>query len=173
MSLHRKITVCSVLCLSVFMIVICIIRLSLTHRSNGQADIPWSFFWFQIEACVGVLIVSISAFRTLYVSHKASLHDKTPPDSKHRSSSQDGRNSKGIFSWPKNWARSKDVEDSSHDVSRRDPEVINSFHGDAHIELGPVGKSFSDHDDSDRLIEPLQVHVRREMSISDVENHPL
>lgn len=32
-------------------------------------DLNWADFWLEIEACVGVLMVSITAFRTIFVSN--------------------------------------------------------------------------------------------------------
>ena len=51
------------------MIIIAIIRISRVHASDFEI---WATFWQQIEACIAVLMLSLTAFRTLYVSAKAS-----------------------------------------------------------------------------------------------------
>ena len=47
------------------MIVMVIIRLSNVHEADFQV---WANFWLQIEGCTAVLTVSLTAFRTVFVS---------------------------------------------------------------------------------------------------------
>lgn len=49
------------------MIAIGIIR-GATAKIYGSGDNPWSLFWVEVEACVSVMMVSMTAFRTLFVS---------------------------------------------------------------------------------------------------------
>ena len=65
-SLRRKLLLAGVLCLSIFMIVISIIKITTADLPDGQVDSAWGIFWLQAEACVGVIMVSISAFRSLF-----------------------------------------------------------------------------------------------------------
>ena len=68
-SLSRKIGIGSFLCLSLIMIIIVIIRISRVHASDFEI---WGAFWQHIEACVAVLMLSLTALRTLYVPAKKS-----------------------------------------------------------------------------------------------------
>ena len=49
-SLHRKLALGTILCLSVFTMIICIIRISGGNTVNGQIDTAWVIFWLQVEA---------------------------------------------------------------------------------------------------------------------------
>ena len=80
---RQKIGIGSFLCLSVFMIIIAIIRISRVHAADFEV---WACFWQQIEGCVAVLMVSLTAFRTLFVGKHASASDqqKAKADSTYR-----------------------------------------------------------------------------------------
>lgn len=59
------------LCLSVIMMIIAIIRIS-GYRFHGvgirgSLDSTWAFFWLYLEACVAVIMCSITAFRSLFI----------------------------------------------------------------------------------------------------------
>jgi len=45
--------------------------------SNGMVDPAWVNFWLQVEAAVAVMIVSITAYRSLFVMNKSS-NGKSP-----------------------------------------------------------------------------------------------
>ena len=66
-SLRQKIGIGSFLCLSLIMIIIAVIRISRVHASDF---IIWAPFLQQVEACIAVLMLSLTALRTLYVSAK-------------------------------------------------------------------------------------------------------
>ena len=68
-SLKQKIGIGSFLCLSLIMIIIAVTRISRVHASDFQI---WAPFWQQLEACVAVLMLSLTAIRTLYVPAKKS-----------------------------------------------------------------------------------------------------
>lgn len=53
------------LCLSIFMIIIAIMRASGLLRSNRTIDVQWEVFFQHIEASVSVTTVSLTAFRSL------------------------------------------------------------------------------------------------------------
>lgn len=54
------------LCLSICMIVIAIVRVSgLRIQKKNNIDIQWELFWQDVEATVAVIMVSITAFRSL------------------------------------------------------------------------------------------------------------
>lgn len=56
------------LCLSIVMIVVAVIRISAFRLTNGEVDIVWLAFWQQQECSIAVTVVSISAFRSLFVA---------------------------------------------------------------------------------------------------------
>jgi len=70
----RKLALGAILCLSIFMILISIIRIAAGNISNGQVDAAWAIFWTHIEAAVGVIVVSVSTFRALFVARQASKY---------------------------------------------------------------------------------------------------
>ena len=70
--LRQRIGMGSFLSLSVIMIVIAIIRMSRVHASDFEI---WAPFWQQIEASIAILMLSMTAFRTLYISAK-SAHEQ-------------------------------------------------------------------------------------------------
>ncbi|KAL2046291.1 hypothetical protein N7G274_001738 [Stereocaulon virgatum] len=63
--LRQKLGIGFFLSLSVFMIVIAIVRISRVHASDFET---WAIFWQHFEGCIAVLMVSLTAFRTLFVS---------------------------------------------------------------------------------------------------------
>ncbi|KAI4193928.1 MAG: hypothetical protein LQ346_003789 [Caloplaca aetnensis] len=56
------------LCLSIVMIVVAIIRISAFRLTNGEVDMVWLAFWQQQESSIAITVVSISAFRSLFVA---------------------------------------------------------------------------------------------------------
>ncbi|KAI9827962.1 MAG: hypothetical protein M1826_006158 [Phylliscum demangeonii] len=63
------------LCLSVFMMMTAMVRISVQYRRVVVLGIPltavdlvWNIFWLQAEACLAVLMVSLTALRSLFVS---------------------------------------------------------------------------------------------------------
>ena len=62
---RQKLGIGFFLCLSCFMVVIEVIRVSNVHVDDFQV---WANFWIQIEGCTAVLTVSLTAFRTFFVS---------------------------------------------------------------------------------------------------------
>lgn len=47
------------------MIIIAIVRVSSLRALSRNIDVQWLVFWQQLEACVAVIVVSITAFRSL------------------------------------------------------------------------------------------------------------
>ena len=96
-SLRQKIGIGSFLCLSLIMIIIAIIRISRVHASDFEI---WAPFWQQLEACVAVLMLSLTALRTLYVPAKKSQErQKNKTSHSHRK-----------YLWPS----SKQLQDKSY-----------------------------------------------------------
>ena len=55
------------LCLSIFMIVIACIRIS-GYKVYGSDGYTWQAFWMECAACVAVIMVSFTAFRSVFVA---------------------------------------------------------------------------------------------------------
>ena len=66
---RRKIALGTVLCLSIFMVIVAIIRVALDRiqLSNGNTapDTPWLCFWTNVEGAVAIIMVSLTAFRSM------------------------------------------------------------------------------------------------------------
>ena len=73
-SLRRKFALWGILCLSIFTMITAVVRVAGGNISHGQVDSAWAIFWLQTEAAVAVIVVSMTAFRALFVTHKASKH---------------------------------------------------------------------------------------------------
>ena len=85
-SVRQKIGLAFSLCLSCIMVIVTIVRIAgIKPRGSGSVDIVWLVFWQQQECSIAVLMVSVSAFRSLFVPSSA-----TPPAPIH-SPSERGR----------------------------------------------------------------------------------
>ena len=73
---RQKFGIASFLCLSIFMIIIAIIRISRVHAADFEI---WASFWQQFEGCIAVLMLSLTAFRTVFVQKKQSSSDQQKP----------------------------------------------------------------------------------------------
>ncbi|KAI1384154.1 uncharacterized protein F4822DRAFT_62673 [Hypoxylon trugodes] len=65
------------LCLSIFMAICAIIRISGFFYKGFEDDV-WEFFWQQTEGAVAVMMASITAFRTLFVRRAENPEESTP-----------------------------------------------------------------------------------------------
>lgn len=68
-----------ILGLSVFTIIVSIVRIAGARFPNGSVDSAWVTFWLQLEAAVAVIIVSMTSYRSLFVRDKATDHGKKSP----------------------------------------------------------------------------------------------
>ena len=98
-SIRRKLALGGILCLSICTIVISIIRLAGAGSSHGQIDTAWVLFWYDIEAAIAIIIVSVTAFRALFVAHQAM---------KYRSPAENGSKSWNFWSRKSKSSRSKE-----------------------------------------------------------------
>ena len=73
---QQKLGLAVFLCLQVFMIIIAIIRISGFIYHNAF-DEGWVYLWQQIEACVSVSTISLTAFRVMFVASN-SRRDRSP-----------------------------------------------------------------------------------------------
>ena len=76
-SLRQKLSIGVVLCLSVVMIVIETVR-AISAQIYGSDDQVWDSLWFEMEACVSVITVCMTAFRTLFVMPRRSQRMRSP-----------------------------------------------------------------------------------------------
>lgn len=65
--LHQKFIIGIFLSLNLFMTFTAIVRRA-GLKYHGTLDTVWLFTWHHIEACVAVIMISITAFRSIYVS---------------------------------------------------------------------------------------------------------
>lgn len=65
------------LCLSIIMIITAIVQISGIHAPTNTIDVTWEIFWQLMEACIAVIMVSLTAFRSLFVAYGSGA--KSPP----------------------------------------------------------------------------------------------
>ena len=75
-SLRRKLALGAILCLSVFMVVIAIIRAALAILPQRTTDTVWIFFWQTIEAATAVIMASVTTMFSLFGQEIASRNSK-------------------------------------------------------------------------------------------------
>ena len=117
----------------------------------------------QIEACVAVIVVSVSAFRALFVARQSSMyHEQIHKTQKAHSSSGVGSKAKLLFS-----KRSKNSENYQSDVSMRDPDNTKSNNTGIETHVRRSSSTSFNHGglENGRQLElPLRVHVRQDLS---------
>ena len=73
---HQKVGLGIFLCLSVVMIIVAITKASGLNYL-GSFDNSWIYLWQQVEACAAVTIISLTAFRSVFVANGSNiLHKK-------------------------------------------------------------------------------------------------
>ena len=60
------------MCLGVFMGICSIVRVGAANIVYGHMDATWILLWVEIEACLAVIVVSLTAFRALFTSNTPS-----------------------------------------------------------------------------------------------------
>ncbi|KAL8646828.1 MAG: hypothetical protein Q9226_006694 [Calogaya cf. arnoldii] len=98
-SLRQKMILMFVLGLSIFTIIVCIVRIAGARYPNGLIDSAWMVFWLQLEASVAVVIISLTSYRSLFVKDKPT--DKKSPKNhstsyKRKLWSREKREQKGV-----------------------------------------------------------------------------
>lgn len=69
----QKISLCIFLCLSFVMIIAALTRVG-GYRYRGVLDLTWEIFWQWVEACIAVIMGSMTAFRSLFVSNGSVIY---------------------------------------------------------------------------------------------------
>ena len=70
MKTRQKLGWATFLCLSICMIVVAIIRVSGLYY-HGTIDNTWIFLWQQVESCVAVTMLSLTAFRSVFIAGRS------------------------------------------------------------------------------------------------------
>jgi len=76
--LRQKLAIGTTLCLSIAMIITCIVQISSIRTSTDAIDISWEIFWQLAEACIAVLMVSLTALRSFFVGHVSRVRPASP-----------------------------------------------------------------------------------------------
>lgn len=76
--LRQKLAIGTTLCLSIAMIITCIVQIAAIRTSSDAIDISWEIFWQLAEACIAVLMVSLTALRSLFVGQISRIRPASP-----------------------------------------------------------------------------------------------
>ena len=132
-TLRRKIALWGILCLSIFTAITAIVKVAGGNISHGQVDSAWAIFWLQAEAAVAIIVVSVTAFRALFIAHRAS---------KQLSPAENASASTSRSIWSKGLRRHKDLPAAPapsftgvRTFIRQSPNRAGSFEGSRDIEL--------------------------------------
>lgn len=68
MKLSQKIGLAALLCLSIVMVIVAIVRMTAYAYHPRIIDLTWCAFWIHVESCVAVIMASLSAIRPLFVN---------------------------------------------------------------------------------------------------------
>ena len=96
-SVRRKLALGGILCLSVCTMIISIVKVAGGINNNGGVDASWVLFWYETEAAVAIIVVSVTAFRALFVAHQAMKYRSPAEDASTswRSLSKKSKSSRG------------------------------------------------------------------------------
>ena len=88
-SVRQKIGLAFTLCLSCVMIIVAIVRVAgMVRGGGGSVDVVWVAFWQHQECSIAVLMISVSAFRSLFVpsptDHPVQRHQGYSPSDRRR-----------------------------------------------------------------------------------------
>jgi hypothetical protein len=96
-SMRRKVALGTVLCLSVFMIIIAVIRVALDRiviSTGAEApDTVWLYFWTNFEGAIAIIMVSLTAFRSMLGQDAVSKADPSSSITSHSATA--AKDSKG------------------------------------------------------------------------------
>lgn len=68
------------LCLSIMMVITAVIRISGVRVWHHDDEIIWRIFWIFNESCASIIMVSLTAFRSLFVMHQNQRAEKRRRD---------------------------------------------------------------------------------------------
>ena len=70
-NLRQKLGLALILCLSIVMVIIALVRIAGINLAGGNVNIVWLAFWMQQECSISVIMVSSAAFRSFFVNGAA------------------------------------------------------------------------------------------------------
>lgn len=97
MKTRQKLGLGAFLCLSIFMCITAAIRVSVLHYQRAF-DETWLLLWQQVEACVAVTMISLTAFRSVLVGHGSKHRVKNQASPWQASTASILRNRKKLWS---------------------------------------------------------------------------
>lgn len=78
--LRQKLVLGTSLCLSIMMVITAVIRISSVRGGHNDIDIIWWIFWLFSESCISIVMISLIAFRSLFVVHKSQREERRRRD---------------------------------------------------------------------------------------------
>ena len=63
------------------MIILSLVKASGIRTSVNSFNLVWEMFWQQVEACTAVIMVSLTAFRSIFISNMQRIHRKSGENS--------------------------------------------------------------------------------------------
>ena len=129
------------LCLSLFMAIVAVTRMSAIKLENDSVDIVWLCFWQQQECSVAVIMISVSAFRSFFLKKSSK-----PAPPRNRLPSQ-----RWIAKWrPNRWSVAKQPSDLDL------PEIPNATLTGVRTAIEAAGAPTS-HEESDSEADDLSL----------------
>lgn len=74
--LRAKCGIAVALCLSIFMMIMAVVRMAFGELMPGLSDTVWIYFWWDLESSTAVFMVSATAFRSTFGHHKTAKSSK-------------------------------------------------------------------------------------------------
>ena len=73
---RRKMALAAVLCLTIFDMIIAIVRVAASALPGGITDTAWLFFWQTMEAALAIIIVSLTVIKSFFGASAATSSKK-------------------------------------------------------------------------------------------------
>ena len=121
--LRQKLALGVSLCLSIMMIISAIVQISGIHAPSHAIDVTWEIFWQLVEACIAVIMVSLTAFRSLFVAHSAAAQNR---QDRHRDSGRRNRLDSMKF-WKKRVSDDSEEMDGLPEIPRATITGLRTF----------------------------------------------
>ena len=167
-TLRRKLALWGILCLSIVTVFTAIIRVAGGNIGHGQVDSAWAIFWDQAEAAIAIIVVSVSAFRALFVTHRASKQQSPA----HRTSSSGSFWSKISKRHERMLAAPAPALNGGRTYIRHSPYCSGSFEGSQDMELPLQEQGIRvTHDISSDKISVLEVGNRSTLTFLQTDQH--
>lgn len=76
MKTSQKFSLAVFLCGSILIAIVAIVRVAGYHINGGTVDVTWQAFWIYVETAIAMIMVSLSAFRSLLVNRSPRPSDE-------------------------------------------------------------------------------------------------